>query len=228
MLQRITILGTMATVLAAAPLAAQQAAPDAASDGNAADAATEATAGADVAADAFARAEAAGIPTSLLESKIAEGEAKGVSMARIESAVQQRTDALIAAQDAFTSAGVEQVSTTDLSVGADALQGGVSANVLEAVSASAPQERRSVAIAALTQLVARGQVDADALATVQTALERGPDALANLAADVGVGANAASGNEAGLNAGDTGAGMGAGAAAEGGVETGAGVGVDLP
>lgn len=229
MLKRITMFGT-AMALLATPLAAQQTDDGAAGNGNAADAA----AGADMAADAFARAEAAGIPTSLLESKIAEGQAKGVAMARIEAAVEQRTDALIQAKEAFTLAGAENVDATDLSVGADAIQGGVSADVLQTISESAPQERRTVAIAALTQLVAQGHVGEDALATVQTALDNGPEALANLAADVGVDASA--GGSVGIGADAAGAGVGVNGAAAGNAEAGAGaagdapvdVGVDLP
>ena len=43
---------------------------------------------------ALARARQVGIPVALLESKIAEGKAKGVSMERIAAAVERREAAL--------------------------------------------------------------------------------------------------------------------------------------
>lgn len=200
---RKSILGMATLLFLAAPLAAQQA--DGQAEGQ-------------VAAEAFARAEAAGIPTSLLESKLAEGRAKGVDMTRIEAAIERRTDALIHASEAFGEAGIEGVSNAELSVAADAIESGVSAEVLQAVSTTAPRERRAVAIAALTHLVAEGVVDSEALVQVETALASGPDALADLtgqariAGEGGVGADIGEGNP--------------GAAARGDVDVGVGAGVD--
>jgi hypothetical protein len=53
------------------------------------------------------------------------------------------------------------------------------------VSETAPRDRRAVAIAALTQLVALGHVPEAALARVRDALQRGPQALMNLPAEAG-------------------------------------------
>lgn len=199
---RKTMVGVAALVFCAAPLAAQEAGGQA--EGQ-------------VAADAFARAEAAGIPTSLLESKLAEGKAKGVAMARIEAAIERRTDALIRASETFTEAGVQGASEADLSVAADAIEGGVSAEVLQAVSTKAPRERRAVAIAALTHLVAEGVVDSEALVRVEAALDRGPDALADLTGQVGVGMD-------GRASGDVGRGdVGADGRGQVGVDVGAGI-----
>lgn len=200
-----TMIVMMTAVAFAAPLTAQEADK---SNG------TESRGEAQVGASAFARAEAAGIPVSLLESKIAEGRAKGVSTAVIEAAIDRRADALIRASSAFEQAGVRSASTADLSVAADALEGGVSLSVLQSISGTAPQERRAVAIAALTQLVAAGALATDALVRVETALERGPDALANLAAEVGVN------SEVGAGAGIGGADVDLGGAAKGGVGVG--------
>jgi hypothetical protein len=122
----------------------------------------------------------AGIPVDLLQRKIAEGKAKGVSMDRIAAAVEKRLDALTKASDAMTKAGVDHPTEGDLSVAADAVQGGVSATALTTISQSAPQDRRAVAIAVLTELVAQGTAPESALERVQTALARGPEALANL------------------------------------------------
>lgn len=159
-------------------------------------------------AEAFARAEAAGIPVSLLESKMAEGRAKGVPMDVIENAIQRRTDALIRAASAFEAAGVESAGEAELSVAADALESGVSEVVLQTISETAPQERRAVAIAALSYLVASGDVPEEALLRVEDALQRGPDALANLSARAsaaveagGPGAAGAAGIDAGVDVG---------------------------
>jgi hypothetical protein len=132
---------------------------------------------------AIARARQVGIPVTLLETKIAEGKAKGVSIERIATAVERRQAALERANQALR--GRPDVATADLSVAADALESGVSEAVLRAVTDSAPRERRAVAIAALTQLVEVGQAPEAALERVRDALKRGPDALANLPAQAG-------------------------------------------
>ena len=159
-------------------------------------------------AEAFARAEAAGIPVSLLESKMAEGLAKGVPMDVIESAIARRTDALIRAASTFEAAGIESAGEAELSVAADALASGVSEVVLQTISETAPQERRAVAIAALSYLVASGEVPEEALLQVEAALQHGPDALANLSARAsaaveagGPGAAGAVGVDAGVDIG---------------------------
>ena len=160
----------------------------------------------------------AGIPVSLLEQKIAEGNAKGVPMERIAAAVEKRLDALTHAQEALSKAGVESATEGELSVAADAVQGGVSQAALAAISQSSSGDNRVVAIAVLTDLVAMGHVPEEALTRVQEALARGPEALANLPAQAG-------GHVA--PQGGIGAGAGASAAAGGGVEAGAGARVEL-
>lgn len=141
-------------------------------------------------ADAKARVEAslksaadAGVPVALLERKIAEGEAKGVPMERIAAAVQARAEALIRARAALARAKVQKVTEGDLSVGADAVQSGVSDAALAEVGRAAPPDRRAVAIAVLTDLVILGHASDRAVAQVQGALRRGPEALANLRAE---------------------------------------------
>ena len=132
---------------------------------------------------AFARARSQGVPVSLLESKMAEGKAKGVALDRIAAAIDRREASLERAAQAMK--GHEPITDADLSVGADAVDAGVSNAVLKAVTDSAPRERRSVAIAALTELVQRGNAPEAALARVRDALKRGPDALAAVGADRG-------------------------------------------
>jgi hypothetical protein len=131
---------------------------------------------------ALSRARQAGIPVSLLESKIAEGKAKGVSQERIAAAIERREGVLERASQALRGAADAAAS---LAVGADAIESGVNEAVLKAVAENAPRDRRNVAIAALTQLVQQGQVPEAALERVRDALKRGPDALANLPGESG-------------------------------------------
>lgn len=147
---------------------------------------------------AIARARSQGVPVSLLDSKMAEGKAKGVPLERIAAAIERREASLERATQAMK--GHEPITDADLSVAGDAVEAGVSSAVLKAVTDSAPRERRAVAIAALTELVGRGIAPDAALARVRDALKRGPDALAAVAADRGegrAGAGAARGGEAG-------------------------------
>lgn len=167
-----------ALVLAPAALFAQD---STASAGAGADARVEA---------ALESAVQAGIPVSLLERKIAEGRAKGVPKERIAAAVEKRLEALVQARDAMTKAGLESTTEGELSVAGDAVQAGVSQSALATISRRAPETSRAVAIAVLTDLVAMGQASEQALARVETALARGPEALANLGAEGGIGAGA--------------------------------------
>jgi hypothetical protein len=131
---------------------------------------------------ALSRARQVGVPVSLLESKIAEGKAKGVSPERIAAAIERREAVLERASQALRG---EADAAASLAVGADAIESGVNEAVLKAVAANAPRDRRNVAIAALTQLVQQGQVPEAALERVRDALKRGPDALANLPGESG-------------------------------------------
>jgi len=143
---------------------------------------------------ALARARQVGIPVALLESKIAEGKAKGVSLDRIADAVARREAALEKASEALRG---QPEAASSLSVGADAVEAGVSEAALKAIADNAPRDRRNVAIAVLTELVEQGHTPAAALERVTEALKRGPDALANLPAQAAAaragGAGAASG-----------------------------------
>jgi len=149
---------------------------------------------------ALARASQVGIPVALLESKIAEGKAKGVSLERIAAVLERREAALEKAHNAL---GGQPDAQASLSVGADAIETGVSEVVLKAVADNAPRDRRNVAIAALTELVRQGHVPEKALERVQDALKRGPDALANLPAEAAAG-QAHRGGGAGAGSGRSG------------------------
>ena len=155
---------------------------------------------------ATAHAREAGIPVTLLESKVAEGKAKGIPMDRIAAAVERREASLEKASQALR--GRPDVGAADLSVGADAIETGVSAAVLKAIAESAPRDRRVVAIAALTELVREGRVPEAALDQVKDALKHGPDALANLPAQA-AGGQGRSGGQQSTPGSDTGRGRGA-------------------
>ena len=132
---------------------------------------------------ALARARQVGIPITLLEAKVAQGKAKGVSLDRIAAAVERREASLEHASQVMK--GQAGNGEAELSVAADALDSGVSDAVLRAIAETAPRDRRAVAIMALTQLVQLGHVPEKALERVKDALKRGPEALLNLPAEAG-------------------------------------------
>jgi hypothetical protein len=173
-------------------------------------------AGADARVDAaLETALDAGIPVALLERKVAEGKAKGIPMARIATAVETRLAALTKAREAMVNAGLASTTEGELSVAADAVQAGVSQTALATISETTPQERRTVAIAVLADLVTLGHASDRAVAQVQAALARGPEALANLRAESAAGLQAGGANGAGVQVG-----AGAGARVELGVPRG--------
>jgi len=131
---------------------------------------------------ALASAAEAGIPMALIESKIAEGKAKGVAMERLAAAVEARLAGLQRAANALAQAGVGVESAGQLAVTADALSAGVSETAVVRISRDAPAERRTVAVAVLADLVRLGHANDQALARVNAALSSGA-ALANLHAE---------------------------------------------
>ncbi|MBX6362543.1 MAG: hypothetical protein IRZ00_01635 [Gemmatimonadetes bacterium] len=140
--------------------------------------------GASARIDAALRAAAqAHVPVSLLESKVAEGQAKRVPPERIASAVEARLRALIQASDVMRKAGEEQPEPGELAVTADAIQAGVAQSALVQLAREAPADRRAVAVATLSDLVQLGLASEQALMRVGGALSRGGEALANLRAE---------------------------------------------
>lgn len=132
---------------------------------------------------ALAAAARANVPSSLLTSKVAEGEAKNVPAERIATAVEARAQALIEASKTMSNANIETQSAGELAIAADALQAGVSKNVVIKTFRSAPSERRIVAIAVVADLVRLGAQSEQAFARVHTTLNS-TVALANLQAEV--------------------------------------------
>jgi hypothetical protein len=127
---------------------------------------------------ALAHAEEIGIPAGLLESKLAEGRAKGVPMERIAIAVQNRLEALTRARE-IMARGANDLDAAQISVGADALGAGVDADVLTELAATTSAERRAVAVAALSYLGEQERFadQGRALEAIQNALARGPGGL---------------------------------------------------
>jgi hypothetical protein len=169
---------------------------------------------------ARARAAQAGVPPELLESRIAEGRAKGVSEDRIAQAIERREAGLAMAQQAFVRAG-RPPTTPELAAGADAAEAGANAQALVTVIQAARDENRPVALAVLAELVGQGLPLENALDRVTAALERRDDTLANLpqqaAAERARGAGAGGGPPAGVGGGrPEGVGSGAGPAGMGG------------
>jgi len=155
---------------------------------------------------ALSRARQVGIPVALLESKMAEGKAKGIPLERIAAAIERREGALERASQALRGNPSDAAS---LSVGADAIESGVNETVLKALADDAPRDRRTVAIATLTQLVQQGDLPAAALAKVRNALKRGPDALTNLPSEGNNGNGRGRGSSNGQGRGNSGGGGGA-------------------
>jgi hypothetical protein len=126
-------------------------------------------------------ASQAGIPVALLDSKVAEGHAKGVPDERIALAVERRLASLQRARDAM--AGQAALAPADLNVGADAVEAGVDPGVLGRLARQAAPDRRAVAIAVLTELVREGVASEQALQRVTAALARGAEELRRLPGD---------------------------------------------
>lgn len=106
-----------------------------------------------------------GLPTDPLVNKALEGASKGADGARIVLAVRRLTTDLAAARDALGPAA----STAELVAGASAVRGGVPPAQLRHLRAARPTASLEVALAVLTDLMARG-VPADTASRVVVAL----------------------------------------------------------
>jgi hypothetical protein len=132
---------------------------------------------------ALQTAARARVPVALLQSRVAQGEARKIPPERIASAVEARLQSLLRALQTFDRANLEAGSEGELAIAADALEAGVSENALIKLTRSAPAERRVVAVAVLTDLVRLGNQSEQALSRVTGALVSNT-ALANLNAEV--------------------------------------------
>jgi hypothetical protein len=132
---------------------------------------------------AMAAAARAQIPVSLLQNKVAEGEAKNVPRERIATAVESRLSGLVRASGVLRAAELNAYSAGELGLMSDALEAGVSESVAIRTMRSAPEERRVVAIAVVTDLVRLGHGSEPAFVRVNSSLSTNT-ALANLQAEV--------------------------------------------
>jgi hypothetical protein len=167
-----------ALFLAAAPLAAQSG--NGASSTDTTQQSGSAQARIDAAMTAATRAN---IPTSLLESKVAEGQAKQVPLPRIATAVEARLASLQRASVLMQGAGIENRSAAELLIAGDAMQSGVRDSAVVQVYRNATPGRRVVAMAVLADLVRLGASSDVAFDRVNATLSS-TSALANLQAEV--------------------------------------------
>jgi hypothetical protein len=132
---------------------------------------------------ALESAAEAGVPVALLESKIAEGRAKGVARERIAAAVEARLNALVRASETMERGRIRARTESEFAVAADALQAGVSEDALIRTYNGASAQARVVAVAVLTDLVRLGVASETALEAVSRT-HGNAAALANLQAEV--------------------------------------------
>jgi hypothetical protein len=105
---------------------------------------------------------ALGLPVTPLEWKIAEGLTKGADGPRILGAVQRSADGLRRARLALGSTS----TVAELVAGANALQAGVSPEVLSRLRASQPARPVTTRLVVLSDLLSRGVPAADAAGVV--------------------------------------------------------------
>lgn len=173
-----------ALLLAAVPLAAQSGSDTTAKSSTQTTASKMQSASAQARIDAAMKAAAkANIPSSLLESKIAEGGAKGVLADKIAAAVEARLNTLLHASAVMDSAGIQSRTAAELLITGDALQSGVSDSAVVQVYRNAAPGRRVVAMAVLADLVRLGVTSQVAFDRVNATLSSS-SALASLQADV--------------------------------------------
>ncbi|HUF13159.1 MAG TPA: hypothetical protein VMN78_08675 [Longimicrobiales bacterium] len=162
---------------------------------------------------AFSRAEAEGMSTTGLESRVRLGAARSVAATRIATVVENRVDAMIESRDALRASGAAH-SATMVELGADAIQSGARASQVAEVAAGFAGETGPRALAVLGILAAEGRIGPNVIASVSSALETGAGASGNAGAEassVGSSANAGASAAAGV----AGAAASAGATASG-------------
>ncbi len=145
-----------------APLAAQERAVDAIADASSRESIRA----------SLAQADAKGVPTAPLLTKVREGLAKQASAPRIAQAVAQLGQRLGVANDALAAA----TSADEVAAGAGALQAGVNATALRDLRTRWPSTPLTVPLGVMTQLVASGVPVTRAIAQVRLLLERGATA----------------------------------------------------
>jgi hypothetical protein len=119
----------------------------------------------------YARARQAHVPESAIQSRVAEGEAKGASEgAVVKSAATVETN-MESARTAMVAAG-RHPSDAEIQAGAYAMERGVTKTQIGTMAHRAPADRSlTVALDAVTQLNENGVALNSALAAVQTKLD---------------------------------------------------------
>ena len=174
------------------------------------DASAQASIHADIAA-----ARERGLPARAIERRVAEARAKGRTEAQAAVAARELRANFETAHEAIVRAGRSNPREDEVERGGYAIERGYTSAQVEAIAKSAPGDRSLVvAFDVLTELVARGVANENALAQVQSKLEARADdaqlhglvtatANANANANLGVGPKGAvdAGAKAGAAAG---------------------------
>jgi hypothetical protein len=139
-----------------------------------------------------------GIPTALLENKVAEGQAKGVSQAQIATAVEHRLELLQSSRTALMSNG-QAASAAEMNAGADAIAAGATLTSLLEVRSASGAQTGAGALTLLARFVQSGEASGSAVAHVETLLQQNPALVsqANIAALANIGAAGAASQGAG-------------------------------
>jgi hypothetical protein len=125
------------------------------------------------------RAEAGGLPTDMIVSKVREGLAKGVDPSRIEAAVLRLADNLEAAQRYVAARRPGQPPAPLVRAVAEARQAGVSLAAVDPfIKGQKPEMQRAVEV--VTDLSLRGYPSERAVLVVQNVLARDARALERL------------------------------------------------
>lgn len=208
------IASTLALMLTPAVLAAQSAKAHAHGETRAEAQTKSVDASAQASVDAeIAVARERGLPAKAIQRRVAEARAKGKTEAQAAVAARELRGSFEAAHAAIIRAGRSSPREDEVERGGYAIERGYTSAQVEAIAKSAPSDRSLVvAFDVLTELVARGVANENALAQVQSKLEaRAEDAQlhglvtaaanANPNANLGADAKAGAAVDAGAKAG---------------------------
>jgi hypothetical protein len=154
-----------------------------------------------------------GLPARAIQRRVAEARAKGKTEAQAAVAARELRANFEAAHEAIVRAGRTNPREDEVERGGYAIERGYTSAQVEAIAKSAPADRSLVvAFDVLTELVARGVANENALAQVQSKLEARADdsqlhglvtAAANANANANLGVDAKAPVDAGAKVGAT-------------------------
>ncbi|HEV8454627.1 MAG TPA: hypothetical protein VGQ69_05335 [Gemmatimonadales bacterium] len=149
------------------------------------------------------------LPTGPLTDRIAEGQAKGASEARILAATAQVEAQLMASQEALIRAGRERPSDAEVERGAELIAHGATTAQLETLARGQSSEHRLLmAFEVLTNLAARGVPVERALEVIGGRLDVSVGAQFSGSANSGTGRSGLGAGVAGTVSGNLGVGLG--------------------